>query len=131
MFHGAHVILGDRVRHVADEKVLNRVTIGEQGAAFGKTVFHKTPFVVLSHTDSHLRAFTHQSQGSCYHTPLRIFVFLPTATHSIWLRVFTHQDSCLYPLSFVFLHTRGFVFILFFSQLDQTKGLLTQESNYI
>src|SRR5271168_4142840 len=118
MFHGAHVILGDRVRHVADEKVLYRVTIGEQGAAFGKTVFHKTPFIVLSHTESHLRAFTHQSQGSCYHTPKLIFVFLPTATHSVCLRAFTHQDSCLYTRSFVSLHTRRFVFFLFFSRLD-------------
>src|SRR5271168_1868694 len=129
MFHGSHVILRDRVRHVANEKVLYRVTIGEEGAAFGKAVFHKTPSVVLSHTESHLRAFTHQSQGSCYHTPTRIFVFLPTVTHSIWLRAFTHQDSCLYTLSFVSLHTRRFVFLLFFSWLDTPKGLLTQESN--
>ena len=48
MLHRSHVILGDGVRHVADEEILDRVAVRQEWGAGREAGFgHKIRFVLL------------------------------------------------------------------------------------
>ena len=59
MLHRAHVVLGNRVRNVADEEILDRMAIRKKRGAGQGWVFLGHPRIVLSHMGSVL---------SCFHT---------------------------------------------------------------
>ena len=104
MLHGAHVVLGNGIGHVADEEILDRMTIREEGRSVRWfAVGH--PRIVLSHKRPLL---------SCFHTEMSSFVFSPMdsadscfyTARLVWAsdRVSAHEDSCFHTERFVCSH---------------------------
>lgn len=108
MLHRPHVIFWDRVRHIADEEIVDWITVGQQRLFSFRVFTHHRSTIVFLHT--HVKPFVLSP------TSLEIaqtFVLL----HTIF-RVFTHQLSCFYtPAASIFAQ------ILAQSQsLTQTTG---------
>ena len=122
MLHRPHIVLGDRIRHVADEEVLDRVTIRQERRTILRVITHHRGLIVLLPTGVKLRVIAHQ---------IAITVLSHTKGLKYQKRAFTHQDSCICPPSNVYLPTRLLKYALIYRYLDRVFGPLTQESNYI
>src|SRR5688500_10951077 len=87
MLHRGHIIFGDSIRYVADEKVLDRIPIREEGSLLFRVIAHRKRTIVLSPMFVKLRAFTHKNAS---------IVLSPIECR---FRAFTHEPltSCFYP----------------------------------